>query len=191
MQKSIDRSPSSIFRPMPQPCEHPDALAQQVDGHVVPASEALEFAKTQSKTTEGKKAQVLIVDMRGMESTPSDLEKADTIRDQVDQLMNQATDGNVLSIMSSTASAPGRKLLWTETHNIATSTSTATWGFFPMKTGAVWYLTSNSLLGLGVTMYLFFIAFCGFCCLSQLQTPDVFMGDQKEEMDRALGKNTK
>merc|ERR1711865_189908 len=77
---------------------------------------------------------------------------------------------------------PGRKLLWDDTHNTAGSSSAASWGFYPRPTGGVYYLTPSALLGLGATMYMFFIAFCGYCCLFALQTPDLFEGDQKKEM---------
>ena len=78
-------------------------------------------------------------------------------------------------------------MLWDDTHNTAGSSSAASWGFYPRPTGGVYYLTPSALLGLGATMYMFFIAFCGYCCLFALQTPDLFEGDQKKEMDRALG----
>jgi hypothetical protein len=96
--------------------------------------------------------------------------------------------GNFLSVLTSTKAGPGRKLLWQDTHNIAeASTDDPKWAFYPRPTGGVYYITPSGLLGLGATMYMFFIAICGYCCLFALQTPDLFEGDQKKEMDRALG----
>jgi len=91
-------------------------------------------------------------------------------------------------VLASTKPSPGRKLLWLEAHNeYDSSTQKTQWIFFPMKTGGVQNLTPNSLLGLLATVYMFFIALCGYCCLFSLQTPDLFEGDQKKEMARALG----
>jgi len=182
MQGCIHKSESSIFRPLSDPSIQPDQLVAPYHGHVVLASEAVSFLNNHHEIFSGGEPQVLVVDMRTHEHGLEQLTEADSIRAQVHAALDSITGGDFLSVLASTQSAPGRKLLWLEAHPVS-----GEWEFYPLKTGQVRYLTSSSLLGLGAAMYMFFIAFCGYCCLFQLQTPDLFEGDQKKEMDRALG----
>jgi len=191
MQESINKADSSIFRPLRNSEIQPHELASAHSGHVVDGSEALQFIKTNSDRFNSGRPQLLVVDMRGHEQGLQGLEQADAIRAQVEQILSDLTAGNVLSVLASTESGPGRKLLYhVEYDNASTDDPKFTREYFPMQTGGVYYLTPNSLLGLLAAGYMFIIALCGYCCLFSLQTPDLFEGDQKKEMDRALGLST-
>eukprot|EP00656_Telonema_subtile_P011875 TRINITY_DN1592_c0_g1_i2.p1 TRINITY_DN1592_c0_g1~~TRINITY_DN1592_c0_g1_i2.p1 ORF type:complete len:283 (-),score=84.80 TRINITY_DN1592_c0_g1_i2:236-1084(-) len=187
MQDCIQKSGSSIFRPLQDSSINPDELVAPYSGHVVHASEAESFLKTHSFSE--NKSEVVLIDMRGMELNAERLIEADQLRAAVEERMNQVTGGNYLSVLASTRPAPGRKLLWVETHN--TNGTSPVWEFYPLKTGGVRYLNPNSLLGLGAALYMFFIALCGYCCLFSLQTPDLFEDDQRKEMARALDHESK
>jgi hypothetical protein len=186
MQDSIRDSGSSIFRPLADSNVQPDELASLHSGHVLPCSDAVQFIHKNMHLFQSGKPQLLVVDMRTHEHDLDQLIAADAIRAQIEAALHKATAGDVLSVLASTPSAPGRKLLWLEAHN-QVSGGTAEWVFFPLKTGGVHYLTPNSMLALLATVYMFFVAICGYCCLFSLQTPDLFEGDQAKEMDRALG----
>jgi hypothetical protein len=187
MQNAISKSDSSIFRPLAASSINPEELVAPYDGHVVKASEAVTFLKNNPDVFSSVQPKVVLVDLRDMESTKELLAQADEIRSSVEAAFEAGTQGNFLSVLTSTKAGPGRKLLWQDAHNIADATSDPKWGFYPRPTGGVYYITPSGLLGLGATMYMFFIAICGYCCLFALQTPDLFEGDQKKEMDRALG----
>jgi len=187
MQKAIGNSDSSIFRPLDVASVDAHELVAPYAGHVVKALEAVAFLQKNPQVFSTEKPSVVLVDLREMEGTQELLAQGDAIRAQVEAEFEKGTKGDFLSVLTSTKAGPGRKLLWDDTHNTAGSSSAASWGFYPRPTGGVYYLTPSALLGLGATMYMFFIAFCGYCCLFALQTPDLFEGDQKKEMDRALG----
>merc|ERR1711907_666543 len=163
MQSTIQSSGSSIFRPLKQSNVQPDELVSQYSGEVVSASEAMNFVQKNADMFKSAEPQLLVVDMRSHEHGLDKLREADSIR------------------------APGRKLLWVEAHPVPQTGGTTTWNFYPQKTGGVSHLTPSTLLALMATIYMFFIAICGYCCLFSLQTPDLFEGDQKKEMARALG----
>jgi len=187
MQECIQKSKSSIFRPLQDSSISPYQLVAPYNGRVVSASEAVSFLKKHDFSSD--KPQVVLVDMRGMELDEELLVQADQLRSDVEAILSKATNGNYLSVLASTMPAPGRKLLWLEAHNVVTTTggtSSVSWDFFPVKTGEVRYLTPNSLLGLAASLYMVFVALCGYCCLFSLQTPDLFEDDQKKEMARAL-----
>jgi len=187
MQECIQKSKSSVFRPLEDSSISPDQLVAPYNGHVVSASEAVSFLKNRDFSSQ--KPEMVLVDMRGMELNEEHLIQADQLRSDVEAILNKATNGNYLSVLASTMPAPGRKLLWLEAHNVvsgAAGSQVASWDFFPVKTGEVRYLTPNSLLGLAASLYMVFVALCGYCCLFSLQTPDLFEDDQKKEMARAL-----
>jgi hypothetical protein len=188
MQKAIGNSDSSIFRPLDTASVDAQELVAPFGGHVLKASEAVTFLKKNPEVFSSEKPSVVLVDLREMEATQELLAQGDAIRAQVEAEFAKGTKGDFLSVLTSTKAGPGRKLLWDDVHNTAAhGSTTAQWEFYPRPTGGVHYLTPNVLLALGATIYMFFIAICGYCCLFALQTPDLFEGDQKKEMDRALG----
>merc|ERR1711871_148184 len=187
MQSTIQSSGSSIFRPLKQSNVQPDELVSQYSGEVVSASEAMNFVQKNADMFKSAEPQLLVVDMRSHEHGLDKLREADSIRAQLHKTLDSLTGGSLLSVLASTNPAPGRKLLWVEAHPVPQTGGTTTWNFYPQKTGGVSHLTPSALLALMATIYMFFIAICGYCCLFSLQTPDLFEGDQKKEMARALG----
>lgn len=57
--------------------------------------------------------------------------------------------------------------------------------------GPTFYLTPTLLCAILVSLWMFFVAFCAYCCLLSLQTPEKFEGDQEKEMARALNQSAK
>lgn len=187
MQQSIDSAAASLFRPLASsPTDASELSAAVGRSQQVSAESALDFLEANPAFFEGPDHPVLMVDMREMESSVDSLTAADALRSKI--LSHKAVPAEVLQVLSTIKATAARKLLWTDTYNSA-ATGEAVWSFYPRPTGGMTTLHPNGLLGLGMTFYLIFIAFCGFCCMFQLQTPDMFEGDQKEEMNRALGKN--
>merc|ERR1712159_960273 len=172
MQSTIQSSGSSIFRPLKQSNVQPDELVSQYSGEVVSASEAMNFVQKNADMFKSAEPQLLVVDMRSHEHGLDKLREADSIRAQLHKTLDSLTGG---------------RLLWVEAHPVPQTGGTTTWNFYPQKTGGVSHLTPSTLLALMATIYMLFIAICGYCCLFSLQTPDLFEGDQKKEMARALG----
>merc|ERR1711988_196775 len=186
MQKAIDQSASSIFRPLAAPTDPARLGAGEVKS--LPADEALSFLAQNPQFLGDGEHRTLVVDLRQMEAELESITAADQLRQQIAQAAHEATGGDYLAVVTSSGSSNGRRLLWLDTHNsMANGASTAIWNFYPRPTGQAYYTNPNMVLGLGAMAYMMLIAFCGFCCLFQLQTPDLFEGDQKKEMDRALG----
>merc|ERR1711907_54765 len=187
MQQSIESAGSSLFRAFDSAAGDSSELLASVSNYtVVPANEALKFLDTNPDYFKQGGHCVLAVDMRSMEASIGDLIAADDLRSQLST--HKATqEASLLHVLTTLKPPMGRKLLWVDTINIAGSGSPAQWSFFPRPTGTMYTLHPNGMLGLGVIFYLLFIGLCGFCCMLQLETPDMFEGDQKEEMKRLLG----
>merc|ERR1711998_103668 len=186
MQQTIDQSAASIFRPLTGPTD-PTQLG---DGEVkqVSGKEALGFLAEHPEFLADGAHRTLVVDLRQMEAELESITAADQLRQQITQAAHQATEGEYLAVVTSSGRSAGRRLLWLDTHNsMPTGTTAAIWNFYPRPTGGAYYTNPNMVLGLGAMAYMMLIAFCGFCCLFQLQTQTCLRVTRRRRWTGLLG----
>jgi len=68
---------------------------------------------------------------------------------------------------------------------------TVAFGSGAIFTGTVSMLTPGLLVGILMMVFMGILALSAYCCLMSLQTPQMFEGDQKDDMRRALNPDSK
>jgi len=213
LQDTLETARSSTFTALPVTKVDMSGLletasAHGVVGHDVESSELQNFLAENAQLMSNGKPDVVIVRFPEGQDTAS----ADALIGSAEKAVASATDGkynSILSTLSSMETGVATNLafkffqtsnLRSNVHNIdANATVSATgalvdnYGLYVKSVmyGPTYYLTPTLLIAILVMIYMFVLLLAAYCCLLQLQTPEMFEGDQERDMARALNQDAK
>jgi len=216
LQETLDTARSSTFTALPVTKVDMDSLletasAHDVVGHDVASSELQNFLAEHAELMSNGKPDVVIVRFPEGEEPSA----ADALIGSAEKAVASATDGkynSILSTLSSMETGVATNLafkffqsssLRSNVHNMdanATAEASATgpafednYGLFVKSVvyGPTYYLTPTLLIAILVMIYMAILLLAAYCCLLQLQTPEMFEGDQERDMARALNQDAK